>query len=684
MLPTAPSLASYNTNGPALGLPDLAAITPEQWEQALGQAIEQARATTSQIADNKLAPTFDNVLGDLERQSRMLGETFSPFRCAQGAHNTDAMQALAETWMPRFDALQTDLFQNAAIYDRLKAVAHQEELTGPQKRLIESYERAFKHAGVHLPAAEQEELKAMSQRLVELSVEFQNACQNDTSEVVLFDNEEALAGLDAAFITEAKDAATEAGHPGQVAVALDGAAVPAVLTQATNRQTRKAVYQANQERGSGVRGSNTFPLIEETLRLRRRTAELLGAASWADLKIGEKMAKTSETAERLLMDTWQALSSARQQQLAELQAYAGSDGLGESLQAWDIDFYLEKVRAAKFSLDESQLKPYFSNQTVRQGAFEAAERLFGLTFHPIDYAAWHPDAEAYEVRNAHGVQGLLVVDDYVRDTKGPGAWMDSLQEQSLLDGERLPAIINVCNVAKPSGDTPALLSYDDVITAFHELGHGLHGLLSKVDYYSQSGTNVDRDFVELPSQLFENWARHPEGLRSFARHWQTGEALPEAVMDQLQAAMQFGQVFTQSRYLLSALLDLRLHQQADEVDPVAFTQQIVDELGAGDAFTPRHELSHFTHLFAGDYSAGYYSYLWAEVLEADAFVPFRDSPNGIFDAELGRRLEATIFSRGDSVDPNEAFQAFRGQEPDIGAALQKWGVAQRKRAPRPH
>ena len=683
MLPIASSLAAFNAPSPVFHLPDFAQTSPEQWEQALAQALEQARASTTQIADNGLAPTFDNVLGDLERQARALSEVFSPFRCAQGAHNTDAMQALAETWLPRLDAIQTDLFQNKAIYDRLQAVVHQEELTSAQQRLVEQYERSFKHAGVHLPPEEQQELKAMSQRLVELSVEFQNACQNDTAETVFFDDASALSGADAGFVAEAKAAAEAQGKPGQVAVALDGASVSAVLSQVTQRATRQAIYQANQARGSGVQGSDTFPLIEETLRLRRRTAELLGAANWAELAIGEKMAKTPETAERLLMETWQALSGARQQQLAELQAYAGSDGMGESLQAWDVDFYLERVRAAKFALDDAQLKPYFSNATVRQGAFEAAERLFGLTFHPIDYAAWHPDAVSYEVRDARGVRGLLVVDDYVRDTKGPGAWMDAMQEQNLFDGQRLPAIINVCNVAKPVGDTPALLSYDDVITAFHELGHGLHGLLSKVDYYSQAGTSVDRDFVELPSQLFENWARHPEGLRSFARHWQTGEPLPDALMDQLQAAMQFGQVFTQSRYLISALLDLRLHQQTEDVDPGEFTQAIVDELGAGQAFTPRHELSHFTHLFAGDYSAGYYSYLWAEVLEANAFVPFRDSPQGIFDAALGQRLEATIFSCGDSVDPSDAFRAFCGHDPDIGPALQKWGVAPLKRPLRP-
>jgi peptidyl-dipeptidase Dcp len=658
-----------------LALPNFPQISAQQWGQALAEALEQAEASTQRIAGNRQAPTFDNVLGDLERQTRALSEVVSPFRCAQGAHNTPEMQELAETWLPRLDAIQTDLFQNQALYDRLQAVVHKEELTDVQRRLVERYERAFKHAGVHLPAAEQAELKAMSQRLVELSVEFQNACQNDTAETVLFENARALEGADKTFIAEALAAAEAQGKPGQVAVALDGASVPVVLSQVTNRQTRQIVYEANRARGTGVRGSNTFPLIEETLRLRRRTAELLGAATWADLAIGEKMAKTPATAERLVMDTWHALSAARATQLAELQAYADAEGLMDSLKAWDLDFYLERVRAAKFALDESQLKPYFSNATVRQGAFKAAEKLFGLTFQPIDYAAWHPDAVSYEVRDAQGVRGVLVVDDYVRDTKGPGAWMDVVHEQNLLDDAHLPVIINVCNVAKPAGDTPALLSYDDVITAFHELGHGLHGLLSKVEYISQAGTSVDRDFVELPSQLFENWARHPEGLRSFARHWQTGEALPEELMGQLQAAMQFGQVFTQSRYLLSALLDLRLHQQADGVDPVAFTQAIVDELGAGDAFTPRHELSHFTHLFAGDYSAGYYSYLWAEVLEANAFVPFRDSPNGIFDAELGRRLDATIFSRGDSVDPNEAFEAFCGHAPDIAPALQKWGVA---------
>ncbi len=682
MLPTSTAVSRYNQHATVLRLPAFATTTTEQWQQALEHALEQAQASTQRIASNGQAPTFDNVLGDLERQSRALAATFSPFRCAQGAHNTPDMQALAETWMPKLDAIQTDLFQNKALYDRLQVVAQDQSLTAAQKRLAESYERAFKQAGVHLPTAEQQELKGISQRLVELSVEFQNACQSDAAEIVFFDSVEALVGTDPAFVEEAKTVAVKAGKHG-AGVTLDGAAVPEVLAHASNRETRRIVYQANQARGTGVRGKNTFPLIEETLRLRRRTAELLEAPSWADLMIREKMAKTPEAAERLLMDTWHALSGAREEQLAQLQSQATTDGLEGPLEAWDIDFYLERVRAERFALDEAQVKPYFSNEAVRKGAFEAAERLFGVTFHAIDFQAWHPDAVTYEVRDTAGVRGVLIVDDYVRDTKAPGAWMDSMQEQNQFDGDYLPAIINVCNVAKPTGDTPALLTYDDVITAFHELGHGLHGLLSKVDYYSQAGTSVDRDFVELPSQLFENWARHPEGLRSFARHWQTGEALPDALMDQMQAAMQFGQVFTQSRYLISALLDLRLHQQNQDVDPVAFTQAIVDELGAGAAFTPRHELSHFSHLFAGDYSAGYYSYLWAEVLEADAFVPFRDSPHGIFDREIGQRLEATIFSRGDSVHPSEAFRAFRGQDPDIEAALQKWGVAKRRPALRP-
>jgi len=683
MLPTAPVLSTYATNGSVLRLPAFSQTTPALWDQALGEALQQAEEAVKQIAGNGLAPTFDNVLGDLERQARELGATFYPFRCAQGAHNTDPMQELAEKWLPRLDSFQTDLFQNRAIYDRLQAVAHQEELNTAQKRLIARYERSFKRAGVHLPTDEQQELKAISQRLVELSVEFQNACQKDAAELVFFGSSEALAGAEEAFIEEARQAAAEAGQPGQFAVSLDGSAVAAVLSQVTNRETRRIIYQANQARGTGDRGTNTFPLIEETLVLRRRTAELLGAATWADLMIGEKMAKTPETAERLLTNTWQSLAGARDEQLSWLRAHAAKEGLNGPLEAWDIDFYLERVRADRFDLDEAQLKPYFSNETVRRGAFEAAGRLFGLTFHPVAFEAWHPDAVTYEVRDDQGVRGLLIVDDYVRDTKAPGAWMDAMQEQNQFDGNWLPAIINVCNVAKPVGDTPALLSYDDVITAFHELGHGLHGLLSKVDYYSQAGTSVDRDFVELPSQLFENWARHPEGLRAFARHWETNEPIPDVLMDKLKDAMAFGQVFTQSRYLISAVLDLRLHQQTNAVDPQAFTQGILEELGAGSAFTPRHELSHFSHLFAGDCSAGYDRYLWAEVLEADAFVPFRDSPNGIFDAEVGRRLQATIFSQGDAEDPSQAFRNFRGQDPDIGAVLQKWGVAKPRTGPKP-
>lgn len=673
MLPTfdLPTLSGF----PNLPLTNFAALTPADWARHIEEAVQEATRVVQVIVNLPEGPTFDNVVVALEQRERALTEVVGPFRCAQGAHNTPEMEAVAQEWLPKLDVLDTELYQNSELYQRFSAAIEGQAWDEDEQRLIDDYLLAFRLAGVHLPASEQEELKALSKRLSELSVEFQAACQKDASETIVFDDASALDGVEEGVVTEARTAAVAMGKPEAMAVTLDGSTVASILSQARNRETRRVIYLANMQRGMGVRGTDTQPLIVETLALRQRNAELLEYANWAELAIAKKMAKTPQAAETLLFNTWKALTPARDSQLAQLAERAALDGVEGELQAWDVEYYLERIRSEQFDLDENLLRSYFPISAVRQGAFDAAERLFGVRFELLDVKAWHEDTQVYQVWDMEVPVGLIVIDDYIRDTKAPGAWMDTLQEQDRLDNdERLPMVINVCNVAKPDDGSEALLTYDDVVTTFHELGHGLHGLLSAVRFPSQAGANVDRDFVELPSQLFENWARHPEGLAQFARHFKTGEKMPQELVDKIRDALRFGQALTQSRYLLSAVVDLRLHQQSEPVDPMAFSAAVVAEMDAGHALTPRHELTHFSHLFAGDYSAGYYSYLWAEVLEADTFTPFAQSENGIFDAALGQKLRQCIYEKGDSRDAAALFKDFRGQDPDITAVLRKWGA----------
>lgn len=661
--------------GPFL-LPDYPNLSIQDWRVHLQRAHDQAQAAILALPGADAPADFQHTFLAMEEiLGRLQGET-GLFFAAQAPHATPEMTALAEEWVGPLSLLNVSLYQNQALFERCQA-ASRAWVDAPvaERRLMDKHLRAFREAGLGLPADRRDRLAQITSRLAELGQAFQRQCQEAGSVVVVLP-EAAGAGLSEEDVQAARSRARDKGEEG-LGFVLQPMQVESWLGSMEHRPSRQALWQACTERGSGRRDRDAAPMVREILALRAERAGLLGYPGSSHHLVVETMAGTPDKAMGLVQDTWERLAPALRATLAVLEQMARSDGL-ERLEPWDVDYYARRHRQEQFDFDARALRPYLPLPAVRQGAFRVAERLFGLVFEPVPARLYHPDAKAYLVRSGRDgpVAGLLVVDDLIRETKAPGAWMDNLRPSSRLGDEPvLPWVVNVCNFLPPQGPAPALLDMDDAITLFHELGHALHSLLSQARYPSQAGTSVAQDFVELPSQILENWIHEPEGLREVARHWQTGEPLPEDMLARLLASRTFGQGLDMARYLASAYLDLAVHSdpQAGARDPAAFQAESLAALGVPAAIAPRHGLLHFSHLFSGDaYAAGYYSYLWAEVLEADAFGRFREE--GLFSPDLGRALGQAIFAPGGSEDPAVLFRRFRGRDPSPEALLAKRGL----------
>jgi peptidyl-dipeptidase Dcp len=646
------------------------------FERALADNLTEIMA----IASQRSAPTFHNTIEALERSGRALDRVASVFFNLSGTDTSPEIQEIERKIAPRLAKHNMRIYQDAGLFKRVAALTKRQaslRLSEEQVRVLERYHRAFVRAGAALRPAARRRLAAIAERLAKLATKFnQNVLADEQAFLLVLDGGD-LAGLPDALRAAAAESANARGLPGKYAISLSRSSIEPFLQFAARRDLREKAFQAWISRGANGGKTDNRRLVAQILGLRSERARLLGFGTAAAASLEFSMAKTPEAVRRLLMEVWQPARERARKERDALQESITEAGGNFRLAAWDWRYYAEKVRKAKFDIDEALIKPYLQLENVIAAAFDVAHRLFGIVASERkDLSLYHPDARAFEIKDAAGRHlGLFVGDYYARPSKRSGAWMSSWRDQHGLDGEVRPLVVNVMNFAKGARGEPTLLSSDDARTLFHEFGHALHGLLSSVTYPSVSGTSVERDFVELPSQLYEHWLLQPEVLRRYGRHYKTGKPLPAALIKRLQAARTFNQGFQTVEYLASAIVDLDLHVLKDTkgLDVDDFERQTLGSIGMPDEIVMRHRIPHFQHIIGG-YAAGYYSYLWSEVMDADAFEAF-EAAGDVFDAKVARRLYETIYSAGGRRDPAAAYQAFRGRPPTTKALLAKRGLA---------
>jgi peptidyl-dipeptidase Dcp len=665
-------------------LPPFAAITPDHIRPAFEAALAKHRAEIDAIIADPAAPDFANTVEALERAGRALTRVGGVFYNLAGAHTNEALQAIEREMSPVTSRHWSAIMMEPALFARVDAVFAQREVAGldaEQLRLLERTHRGFIRSGAQLGAEEKARLAAISERLAGLGTQFgQNVLKDESSYALVIGDAAGLAGLPDFLVAAMARAAADRGHAGQHAVTLSRSIIEPFLTFSTRRDLREEAFVAWSRRGENGGETDNRAIVAEMVKLRAEKAKLLGFATFAHFKLDDTMAKTPENVRGLLELVWTPAQARAAQEAADLGRLAQAEGENGLIRPWDWRHYAEKVRQQTFALDEAVLKPYLQLDRIIAAAFDVAGKLFGLAFaEKPDLEGYHPDVCIFEVREAASGRhiGLFLGDYFARASKRSGAWMSAYRGQRNFDGETRPIIVNVCNFAKPAEGEPALLSIDDARTLFHEFGHALHGLLSDVHYGSLAGTSVSRDFVELPSQLYEHWFLTKQVMQEYCLHAETSEPIPEALIDKIKRAQTFNQGFATVEYTSSALIDLAFHSLAEpgEIDPLAFEAAELARIGMPAEITMRHRTPHFAHVFSGDgYSAGYYSYLWSEVMDADAFNAFLEAGD-IFAPELADRLKRYIYSAGDTRDAAEAYTLFRGRLPTPDALLEKRGLA---------
>jgi peptidyl-dipeptidase Dcp len=672
---TNPLLYRFNTPFEA---PDFPAISTEHFLPAFAEAMARHNAEIDAIASATDAPTFASVVDALELSGADLDRVNSVFWNLSGTMSTDEIRAIEREIGPRLAAHHSAITTNGALFARIDAVFAARDTLGlspEQMQALTLMQRRFVVGGARLDETGKARYGAIRQRLSALTTQFSQNVLKDETDWTMTLTADDLAGLPMFLVSAAEAEAKGRGVDGYV-ITLTRSSVEPFLIFSERRDLRERAFQAWTSRGDSGETDNK-PLIVEILTLRRELAQLLGFADFAAYKLADTMAKTAGNARKLLDDVWPAAKRRAGEERRGLLDLAASDGL-DRIEPWDWRHYAEKLRQKTFAIDEATVKPYFQLERMIEAAFDCATRLFGLTFTPAsDAPVYHPDVRPFAVKDREGRHVALFYADYfARPGKHSGAWMSAFRDQQRLGRTIRPIITNVMNFVKPAAGEPALLSFDDARTLFHEFGHALHGMLSDVTYPSLSGTAVPRDFVELPSQLYEHWLEQPDVLRRHAVHATTGEPIPEALLGKLIAARNFGQGFASVEYCASALVDLAFHAAPDpaRIDVAAFEAAELARIGMPGGITMRHRSPHFGHVFSGDgYSAGYYSYLWSEVLDADAFQAFRETGD-IFDAGVAERLKTYIYAAGHTRDPETAYTLFRGRLPSVDALLAKRGL----------
>ncbi|MGI9352006.1 MAG: M3 family metallopeptidase [Rhizobiaceae bacterium] len=674
-----PLLADWNTPHE---VPPFDQIETGHFGEAFELALAENEAEIAAIASNTEAPTFVNTIEAMERSGGALSKVSATFFNLAGSNTNPDLQEIERDIAPQLAAHHSKMMLNRQLFERVDTLFETKEtldLSSEQQRVLERYHSSFVRSGAKLEGGDRKRMSEVTQRLATLGTTFsQNVLADESAYELLLENQDDLAGLPDFLIAAASSAAKERGHSGKHVITLSRSLIEPFLQFSSRRDLREKAFKAWISRGENNGKTDNREIISETLQLREDRAKMLGFETFAEFKLDDQMAKTPQAVRELLLNVWKPAKARAKQEAAKLQECANSEGANFDIEPWDWRYYSEKVRKAEHDLDEAEIKPYLQLDMIIEAAFETAKRLFGLTFMEThNISVYHPDVRVFEVKNASGDHVALFLGDYfARPSKRSGAWMSGFRSQEKLKGDIRPIIVNVMNFAKaPEGET-ALLTFDDARTLFHEFGHALHGILSNVTYPVISGTSVARDFVELPSQLFEHWLSEPEILSRFAIHYKTGEPMPQEMMERLKAAENFNQGFATVEYTSSALVDIELHTmpagKARNINDIE--EKILREIGMPREITMRHRTPHFAHVFSGDgYSAGYYSYMWSEVMDADAYQAFREAGD-IFDRTISAKLHDFIYSAGGSRDPAELYVEFRGKMPEIDALLEGRGL----------
>jgi len=674
-----PFFASYENE---YGAPPFDKIKTEHYMPAFEEGIKQHQAEIDAIADSKEEPTFANTIEALDYSGELLGKVSSVFFNLYSSDSNDEMEKIATEVSPKLSDHNDNLYLNDKLFVRVKTLYDKREslgLTPEQNRLLETYYKKFIRSGAALNPEQKEKLRVINKELGLAELAFgQNVLTETNAYQKVIDKESDLAGLPEGVRQAAAEAAKEAKMEGKWLFTTQKASFIPVLQYSENRELRKELLLAYSKRANNDNKNDNKATINKIIKLRIQKAQLLGFETPAHFILDNTMAKTPEAVYSFLATVWTPAVARAKEEAAELQKLMDAEGKGEKLEAWDWWFYAEKLRQKKFNLNEEELRPYFKLENVREGAFGLATKLWGLKFKKLDnMPVYHPDVEVFEVTDADGsLIGVLYTDYFPRASKRAGAWMNNYTEQYIKNGKNYrPIIANTGNFTKPTADKPSLLNMDEVETLFHEFGHALHGLLSQATYLSQSGTNVRRDFVELPSQIMENWCFEPQVMKTYAKHYKTGEIIPDALIEKIQKAGTFNQGFVMTELLSAALLDMDYHTRKDtaDFDVNAFEKASLDRIGMIPEIIVRYRSTYFNHVMGGGYSAGYYSYTWAEVLDADAYQSFVETGD-IYNQERATAFRKNILEKGDSEDPMTLYRTFRGKDPNPDALLKKRGL----------
>lgn len=670
----------FDTWDAPFGVPPFDRIKAEHFVPAFERGMSEHLANVDAIANAAEAPTFANTLEGLERASSALDRIGGVFYNQTSAHTNDALQAIQAEMAPKMVRHSSAIQMNAKLFQRIQSVFDARDTLGldhEQMRLLTETHKGFVRAGAALVEGNQSELKGINEELSILTTKFgQNSLAETNAFQLVLDSKDDVAGLPDSICADALETGRELGHDGKYVFTTSRSSFTPFMQFADNRDLREKMLHAYTHSGDNNNDNDNKDIASKIAALRVRRANIMGHKTHAEFELSDRMAGSPQAARGLLNKLWEPAVAKAGREAEALQGAIQRSGGNFKLAPWDWWYYTEKVRKESFDLDAEEIKPYFELSRVRDGAFYVATKLFGLTFKRVQGApAYHEDVETWEVSDADGSHiGVFLADYFMRPSKRGGAWMSAYRDQKKLDGETRPIIVNVCNFPKGSGGQPSLLGPDEVRTLFHEFGHALHGLLANTTYASMSGTSVKRDFVELPSQILEHWATEPEVMKVYAKHHETGEVIPDALIEKILKVQTFNQGFATTEYLAASILDLDWHslETPEEKPANEFEASAMESLGLLKEIGPRYRSTYFSHIFSGGYSAGYYSYIWAEVLDADGYESFKEK--GIFDPETAKSFRENILEKGGTVDPMELYKRFKGREPEVDALLKDRGL----------
>ncbi|RTZ11421.1 M3 family peptidase [Flavobacterium sp. GSP27] len=673
-----PFFQAYDT---PFNVPPFDKIKNEHFKPAILEGISTHQAEVNAVANNTQPATFENTILAMENAGELLSNVNTVFSNLNSANTNKEIQNIAKEMAPNLSAHRDNIYLNEKLFAKVKTLWDKKETLGlnlEQAKILDNAYKDFVRSGANLSNADKEILRKINGDLSLTSLKYgQNILAETNSYELVVDAKKDLSGLPQGLIDAAAVDAKAKGKEGKWVFTLSNSSVMPFLQYNSNRELRKQIWNAYQTRGNQDNEFDNKKNAIALANLRGQKARLLGYKSHSNYVLEESMAKTPENVNKLLNDLWKPALEIAKTEAADIQKMMAKEGIKGAVQPYDWRYYTEKIRKERFDLDEEELKPYFSLENVRKGVFQVTEKLYGLQFKVLtDVPKYHEDVTVWEVTEKDGTHlGVLYMDFHPRESKRGGAWMTSYRTQKTVDGKRVAPVVSiVCNFTKPSANAPALLTFDEVTTFFHEFGHSLHGMLSNVTYKSLAGTSVPRDFVELPSQIMENWAAEPEVLKMYAKHYKTGEVIPETLVNKLKKAGTFDQGFTTTEYLAASLLDLEYHSQTKDitVDANAFEKAAMTKIGLIASIIPRYRSTYFSHIFSGGYSSGYYSYIWSGVLDTDAFEAFKTTT--LFNPEKAKLFRENVLEKGGTEDPMVLYKRFRGAEPSIEPLLRKRGL----------